>query len=207
MRFALIRDMAETILTLGGRVSIFKSVKFVRIPSYDIGCNLIRLYMKTKPIPCSYPEISESTCIEIVMAMLGNAVEELRYHITHPISKDPRSSYFGYIKNPLAELRWFITHPEGGEMLAASADISSVFQKYRRKAMPLLLEAEALAEAGMKARYNVFPFYHEALSQNPMKRQRYREISNQYSSVDILSYQQDDFFLALFSQTSTEDAL
>ena len=141
------------------------------------------------------------------MAMLGNAIEELRFHISHPVAKDPRSSHFGYIRNPLAELRWFITHPEGGEMLAASADISSVFQKYRRKAMPLLLEAEALAEAGMKTHYNVFPFYNEALSQNPMKRHRYREISNLYSNVEILTCQQDDFFLALFSQTSTEDAL
>ena len=141
------------------------------------------------------------------MAMLGNAIEELRYHIAHPISKDLRSSYFGYIKNPLAELRWFITHPEGGEMLAASADISSVFQKYRRKAMPLLLEAEALAETTKQACYNVFPFYNEALSQNPMKRHRYREISNLYSNVEILTCQQDDFFTALFAKTSTEDAL
>ena len=207
MRFALIRNMAETLLTIGGRVSIFKSFKFVRIPSYDIGGNLIRLYMKTSPIPSNCPESLELTCKEIVMAMLGNAIEELRYHITHPISKDLRSSYFGYIKNPLGELRWFLTSPEGGEMLAASADISSVFQKYRRKAMPLLLEAEALAEATKAAHYNVFPFYNEALSQNPMKRHRYRRFSNLYSNVDILSYQQDDFFLALFSQTSTEDAL
>lgn len=139
--------------------------------------------------------------------MLGNAIEELRYHISHPISKDLRSSYFGYIKKPLAELRWFITHPEGGEMLAASADISSVFQKYRRKAMPLLLEAEALAETTKSARYNVFPFYNEALSQNPMKRHRFRRFNNLYSSVDILTYQQDDFFLALFAKISTEDAL
>jgi len=163
--------------------------------------------MKTKPIPSNHPEASESTCIEIVMAMLGNAIEELRFHISHPIAKDPRSSHFGYIRNPLAELRWFITSPEGGEMLAASADISSVFQKYRRKAMPLLLEAEALAETTKAACYNVFPFYHEALSQNPMKRHRFRRFNNLYSSVDILTYQQDDFFHALFAQTSTEDAL
>lgn len=207
MRFALIRNMAETLLTLGGRVSILKCFKSVRIPSYDIEGNLIRLYMKTKPIPSNYTEASESTCIEIVMAMLGNAIEELRYHIARPISKDPRSSYFGYIKNPLAELRWFITAPEGGEMLAAAADISSVFQKYRRKAMPLLLEAEALAETTKQARYNVFPFYNDALSQNPMKRHRFRRFNNLYSNVDILTYQQDDFFHALFAQTSTEDAL
>lgn len=158
--------------------------------------DLLKWYMNTDPTPSISADSNQQICKSLVTAMLVNAIEELRLYLTPAPKLKP--SYYGYAKKPLSELRWFIASPDGGEALADGADLSSVFETYRRKAMPLLLQAEQIANSDKGSWLDVFPFYFEVVSENPRKRIHHSSPNNPYSSVDIISHQ-----IELFTEYTT----
>jgi len=177
--------------------------------------------MKTKS-PLSAIETSELICKEFILAIFENAIEELKCHL-HPNPKlRVRRPYYGNDENPLAELRLFLTSPDEGKFLASCVNLKSFFTKYQENAMPLLLQAEALAgpsKAVKKPRFvnGAFKFYnwvfHSAKKRSNQKRYNIclgdnESVSNnQYGSVDKSGCRQFDFLGQLFSNQGKEGVL
>ena len=98
--------------------------------------------MKTKIDP-AYSRVEPFTALAI--AILCNAINEIKAHHHSIPARRFNRSYYGPERNPLPELRGFVTEPYGAELLASLANLENCFGEYRRKARPLLEEAEALA--------------------------------------------------------------
>jgi len=151
--------------------------------------------MNANPSPPDF----ELPCIELVMAVLSNAIEEIQ-QLCHPVPRlRQRIAYFGKGKNHFADLRWFLTSPDGAELLTTAAGINGILNRYRKQAMPMLAEAERLASTEFSSDNPIVGLI--SASKKQVIQSQEPEKDNLYSSVDIIASEQVEMFPDFFTST------